>query len=85
MIENKEDKKKDNWIDTPYKRAPWVPIKHSETIPPPNEQASNLDLKPKDVLQSRDEPVGSGSNAFPLKSVDPYTNEGTGARQKNVN
>jgi len=75
-VDNKEVKK--NWIDTPYARAPWVPIQHGEIVEPPNEQRSNLKLADSEVMKSRTEET---SNAFPLQAVDPYAGEQSGNKK----
>lgn len=58
-----------SWEETPYQRAEWVPIKHSEYIPPQKDQSSNNNLTNDQVLQPRAEPVGN-SHAKPLTRTD---------------
>lgn len=64
-----EQEEKKSWSETPYERAPWVPIAHGQTILPQNEQKSNNDLTDDQVLQSRMEPIGK-SFAKPLTRKD---------------
>jgi hypothetical protein len=67
-IDNKEVKDKPfvAWEAQERVRPPWVQEKHGETIAPPMEQKSNVKLMDEQVLQSRTQPIVSGSQATPI-------------------
>lgn len=69
LSENKQQKvePKKAWTALERERAPWIKpeVQYGMTVAPPNDQDSNLDLQPEEVLQRRDEPLGT-SVAFPL-------------------
>ena len=47
-------------------RPPWVAIRHAKTIPPQMDQKSNQTLTDDQVMQSRTQPIATGSNATPI-------------------
>ncbi len=73
MPETKEVKQ--SWASTPHKREKWVLNEHGPTVKHPNAQSSNNGFPDNLIFSPRNEPIGQNSNAFPLKSVDPYPGE----------
>jgi len=65
--EAKEQQPSLPWVSTEYRRAPWIRpgLVLGQTVLPPNEQASNLNLADDQVFYKRDEPIGQ-SVAFPI-------------------
>jgi hypothetical protein len=69
VAESKVLEPKEPWTVRERVRPPWVPIKHGQTIPPPNEQKSNLHLTDEQVMKKRTEPIVNGSSAKPLSGA----------------
>jgi hypothetical protein len=57
------------WAAAERVRPPWVPIKHGQTVLPPNDQKSNLHLSDEQVMKKRTEPIVNGSSAKPLSGA----------------
>jgi len=59
---------KEPWAAQERIRAPWIRagVKYGETVLPPNDQTSNLNLTNEQVMKSRNEPIVDGSSAKPL-------------------
>lgn len=54
-------KPKDPWAAQERVRPPWVNVKYGETVAPPNEQTSNLNLTDEQVMQKRVQPIVSAA------------------------
>ena len=54
------------WESAERKRPPWVAIRHGKTIPPQMDQKSNQTLTDDQVMQSRTQPIATGSQATPI-------------------
>ena len=54
------------WENAERVRPPWVAIRHAKTIPPQMDQKSNQTLTDDQVMQSRTQPIATGSNATPI-------------------
>ena len=62
MLQNEEKEPlipKEPWAARERERAPWVKVKYGETIAPPNDQKSNLNLSDEQVMKKRTEPIAS--------------------------
>jgi hypothetical protein len=72
-----------SWAASERPKIPWIKpsVKYAEQIAPPNDQASNLDLPDKLVLQPRDEPIGV-SFAPPLSPGENRSVEDTNSLNK---
>ena len=72
IIETPEQKEtRLNWMQTPYKRAPWIKasVHLAERIPHFWKQ-DNPEIAKDDVMKPREQPIGHGSDAFPQQPID---------------
>lgn len=64
--EVKDLQPKSPWAAIRHVRLEWMREKHGKTVKPQNEQTSNQHLTDAQVMQKRDEPIGTMSTAKPL-------------------
>ena len=59
VAESKVLEPKQPWAAQERIRAPWVKVQYGQTVAPPNDQKSNLNLSDEQVMKKRNEPIAS--------------------------